>query len=155
MAQLDKLDIKILDILQQDTTIAVKDIAEKIGLTTTPTYERIKKMEQDGVIKDYVALIDPAKAGVGLLVYCNIVLKEQSKEALLSFEKAVSDVPEVIEVMSMSGSYDYMLKIAAKDVNTYNDFLFNVILNIPYIGQYHSSFVLKELKKTTAYQISC
>ncbi|MDZ4759172.1 MAG: Lrp/AsnC family transcriptional regulator [Bacteroidota bacterium] len=153
MPQLDKLDIEILNILQQDSTISVKDIAEKIGLTTTPTYERMKRMEQDGIITNYVALIDREKVGLSLLVYCNIVLKEQSKKALLNFEKSVMKMPEVIEVTSISGNYDYMLKIVAKDVATYNDFVVNVISNIPNIGQYHSSIVLKEVKKETAYKV--
>ncbi len=153
MSNLQKLDIEILNILQMDSTISVKDIAEKIGLTTTPTYERIKRLEQDGIITKYVALIDREKVGLNLLVYCNIVLKEQSKKALMSFENAVLKMPEVLEVISISGTYDYMLKIVAEDINTYNDFVVNVISNIPNIGQYHSSIVLKEVKKETSYKI--
>ena len=153
MSNLQKLDIEILNILQMDSTISVKDIAEKIGLTTTPTYERIKRLEQDGIITKYVALIDREKVGLNLLVYCNIVLKEQSKKALMSFENAVLKMPEVLEIISISGTYDYMLKIVAEDINTYNDFVVNVISNIPNIGQYHSSIVLKEVKKETSYKI--
>ena len=153
MSRLHKLDIDILNILQKDSTIAVKDIAGKIGLSTTPTYERIKRMEQDGIITKYVALVDREKVGLTLLVYCNIVLKEQSKKALMSFENAVLKMPEVLEVISISGTYDYMLKIIAKDIAAYNDFVVNVISNIPNIGQYHSSIVLKEVKKETAYKI--
>jgi DNA-binding Lrp family transcriptional regulator len=150
---LDKIDKDILNILQQDSTIAVKDIADKVGLSTTPTYERIKHLEQKGIITKYVALVDRQKIGLNLLVYCNIVLKEQSKKALLDFEKAISKVPEIIELISISGTYDYMLKIAATDVNAYNDFVMNVIANIPNIGQYHSSIVLNEVKKQTAYKV--
>jgi DNA-binding Lrp family transcriptional regulator len=150
---LDKIDKDILNILQQDSTIAVKEIAEKVGLSTTPTYERIKAMEQNGIITRYVALVDRRKVGLNLLVYCNIVLKEQSKKALLDFERAVAKVPEIIEVISISGTYDYMLKIAAPDIATYNDFVMNVIANIPNIGQYHSSIVLNEVKKQTAYKV--
>lgn len=150
---IDKTDKEILNILQLDCTISVKEIAEKVGLSTTPTYERIKAMEQSGVIKNYVALLDRHKIGVGILVYCNIVLKEQSKKALLDFEKAIINIPEIIEVISISGNYDYMLKIAAKDIARYNDFVMNVIANIPNIGQYHSNIVLNEVKKNTAYKI--
>ncbi len=150
---LDKLDKEILSILQQNSTIAVKDIADKIGLSTTPTYERIRYLEESKVITGYVALIDRKKVGLNLLVYCNIVLKEQSKKALLDFEKTVSRVPEIIEVISISGTYDYMLKIVAADISAYNDFVVNVISNIPNIGQYHSSIVLNEVKKVTAYKI--
>ncbi len=153
MSQPDKFDIAILTILQQNSTISVKEIAEKIGLSATPTYERIRRMEQDKVITKYVALVDREKVGFNLLVYCNIVLKEQSKKALLSFENVVLKIPEVLEVISISGTYDYMLKIAAKDISSYNDFVVNVISNIPNIGQYHSSIVLKEVKRETAYPV--
>lgn len=153
MSQSDKFDIAILNILQQNSTISVKDLAEKIGLSATPTYERVKRMEQDKVITKYVAIVDREKVGLSLLVYCNIVLKEQSKKALMSFENAVLKMPEVLEVISISGTYDYMLKIVAKDISAYNDFVVNVISNIPNIGQYHSSIVLKEVKRETAYKI--
>ena len=153
MNQLDKLDFEILNILQRDSTISAKDIAQKIGLSTTPTYERIKRMEQDNIITKYVALVDREKIGLSLLVYCNIVLKEQSKKALMSFENTVLKMPEVLELISISGSYDYMLKIVAKDISAYNDFVVNVISNIPNIGQYHSSIVLKEVKRETAYKV--
>ncbi len=148
------MDVAILNILQEDSTISIKDIAHKIGLSTTPTYERVKRMEQEQVITKYVALVDREKLGLNLLVYCNIVLKEQSKKALMSFESAVSEMPEILEVISISGTYDYMLKIVAKDISAYNDFVVNVISNIPNIGQYHSSIVLKEVKRDTAYHIS-
>ncbi|CAN5283667.1 Lrp/AsnC family transcriptional regulator [soil metagenome] len=150
---LDKIDKEILNILQNDSTISVKDIAEKVGLSATPTYERIKHLEENGIIKKYVALVDRTKVGLNILVYCNIVLKEQSKKALVDFEKAVSKTPEIIEVISISGNYDYMLKIVAADISAYNEFVMNVIANIPNIGQYHSSIVLNEVKKVTAYKI--
>jgi Lrp/AsnC family transcriptional regulator, leucine-responsive regulatory protein len=151
--ELDEIDRQILNILQQDSTVPVKDIAEKVGLSATPTYERIKFMENSRIITKYVALIDRKKVGINLLVYCNIVLKEQSKKLLLEFEKAVGKVPEILEVISVSGTYDYMLKIAVKDIAGYNDFVMNVIANIPNVGQYHSSIVLNEVKKQTAYRV--
>ncbi len=149
----DNLDIAILNILQNDSTITVKEIAEKIGLSATPTYERVKRMEQNKIITKYVALVDREKVGLSLLVYCNIVLKEQSKKELMSFENSVLKMPEVLEVISISGTYDYMLKIVAKDISSYNDFVVNVISNIPNIGQYHSSIVLNEVKRETALKI--
>lgn len=153
MKQPDEIDVMILNLLQADSSLSIKDIAAEVDLSFTPTYERVKRLEADGFIKKYVALIDPAKVGLGLLVYCNIVLKEQSKKALMDFEKSVSKLPQVIEVMSISGTYDYMLKIAVADIATYNYFVVNVLANIPYIGQYHSNFVLKEVKKETAYKV--
>ena len=150
---LDQIDRQILTILQQDSTVPVKDIAERVGLSTTPTYERIKFMEQNKIITNYVALIDRKKIGINLVVYCNIVLKEQSKKLLLEFEKAVSKIPEIVEVTSVSGTYDYMLKIAVADISAYNDFVVNIVSNIPNVGQYHSSIVLNEVKRYTAYKV--
>jgi len=152
--QLDAKDQLILEILQKDSTISVKDIGEKIGLSFTPTYERIKNLERNGVIKKYVALVDRFKIGVEIVVYCNITLKEQSKEALDEFEKIITPIPQVLDVISLSGNYDYMLKIVAHDIRSYNDFVVDVISNIPNIGQYHSSIVMNECKKETAYPFS-
>lgn len=151
--QLDNKDQLILEILQKDSTISVKDIGEKIGLSFTPTYERIKNLERNGVIKKYVALIDRFKIGVEIVVYCNITLKEQSKEALDEFERRITPIPQVLDVISLSGNYDYMLKIVAHDIRSYNDFVVDVISNIPNIGQYHSSIVMNECKKETAYPL--
>jgi len=150
---IDEIDAAILEILQQDSTVSIKDIAAKVGLSATPTYERIKQLEERGIIRKYVALVDREKIGINLLVYCNVVLKEQSKKALVDFEKAVFKIPEVLEVISISGTYDYMLKIAAADINGYNDFVMNKLANIPNIGQYHSSIVLCEAKRETAYPV--
>ncbi len=143
--------MNILNILQKDCTVSVKDIAKEVGLSYTPTYERIKNMEESGTIKQRVVILDPGKIGINLFSYCNIVLKEQSKEALKNFENSVSKLPEVLEVLSLSGVYDYMLKIASKDINSYNDFVTNKLADIPNIGQYHSHIVMSVIKDETAY----
>jgi DNA-binding Lrp family transcriptional regulator len=98
-----------------------------------------------------VALINRHKVDIGILAYCNITLKEQSKKTILGFEKEVIKHDEIIEVISISGTYDFMLKIYAKDIDDYNRFVVNVIADMPNIGQYHSLFVLNEVKKSTAY----
>lgn len=151
--QLDAKDLAILEILQQDSTISVKEIGERVGLSFTPTYERIKNLEKDHVILKYVALVDRFKIGMQIVVYCNITLKEQSKQALSNFEETIIAIPQVQEVISLSGNYDYMLKIIAEDITSYNAFVVDVISNIPNIGQYHSSIVLNEAKKETAYML--
>jgi Lrp/AsnC family transcriptional regulator len=148
---MNTIDINILNILQKDCTVSVKDIAKEVGLSYTPTYERIKNMEESGTIKQRVVILDPGKIGINLFSYCNIVLKEQSKEALKNFENSVSKLPEVLEVLSLSGVYDYMLKIASKDINSYNDFVTNKLADIPNIGQYHSHIVMSVIKDETAY----
>ena len=149
--QLDAKDLAILEILQQDSTISVKEIGERVGLSFTPTYERIKNLEKDNVVLKYVALVDRFKIGMQIVVYCNITLKEQSKQALSDFERTIIAIPQVQEVISLSGNYDYMLKIISEDITSYNSFVVDVISNIPNIGQYHSSIVLNEAKKETAY----
>jgi len=154
MNTLDQIDIDILNILQKDSTMSVKDIAKKVGLSPTPTYERIKHMEESGLILKYVTLLDREKAGFQLIVYCHIILKEQSKKYLLDFEKSVAKFPEIMEVISLSGNYDYMLKIVAKDISSYNDFVVNSLSNIKNIGQYHSNIVMSMPKHETAFPLS-
>jgi Lrp/AsnC family leucine-responsive transcriptional regulator len=150
---MDKIDARILNIIQKDSTISVKDVAKKVGLSYTPTYERIKQLEESGVIKCRATILDPNKIGIKLFVYCNITLKEQSKKSLLDFEKSVSKVPEIMEVISLSGIYDYMLKIATNDIEAYNNFVMNKLANIPNIGQYHSNIVMSIVKDETAFHL--
>jgi len=148
---MDKTDIKLLNILQKNSNIPIKEIATMIGLSYTPTYERIRILEETGVIKSRVIILDPKKVGIKLFVYCNITLKEQSKKYLLDFEKSVLKIPEIMEVISLSGAYDYMLKIATKDIEAYNNFVMNKLANIPNIGQYHSNIVMNLVKDETAF----
>jgi Lrp/AsnC family leucine-responsive transcriptional regulator len=151
---MDTTDIKILNILQKDCMVSYKDIAKKVGLSYSPTYERIRIMEEAGIIKSRVTILDPNKIGIKLFVYCNITLKEQSKKSLLDFERSVAKLPEVMEVISLSGVYDYMLKIATVDIESYNNFIMNKLANIPNIGQYHSNIVLSIVKDETAYLLN-
>ena len=148
---MNQIDINILNILQKNCTISVKDIAKEVGLSYTPTYERIKHLEESGIIQNRVAILNPSKIGINLFAYCNVVLKEQSQSALQNFEKSVSEFPEVMEVLSLSGVYDYMLKIAAKDIASYNEFIVNKLANTPNIGQYHSHIVMSVVKDETAF----
>jgi len=148
---MDKIDIKILNILQKDCTISVKEIAREVGLSYTPTYERIRNIENMGIIKSRSTILNPAKVGIHLFSYCNVILKEQSNQALLEFEAYIKNIPEIMEVVSLSGNYDYMLKIATKDIESYNQFVVNVLSNTPNIGQYHSNIVMSVVKDETAY----
>lgn len=143
----DRIDIDIIKILQDDSTKAIKDIAKEVGLSATPTYERIKRLEQDGVIKKYVAVIDGQKVGLNIIVYCNVSLKEQSKKALIDFEEAIAKLPEILEVIGLSGNYDYLLKIVSPDIHSYNDFLMNKFSSVPNVGHFHSNIVLAEVKR--------
>lgn len=150
---LDERNIQILEILQHNAKLSVKEIASRINLSFTPTYERIKNMEEAGIIRKYVALVNRQKVGLSIAAYCNITLKEQSESSLLEFEEYAKKIPEIIEIISVSGTYDYMLKIVAPDIDSYNKFVMNTISNLPNMGQYHSSIVLSEVKKETAFKI--
>ncbi len=154
MKPLDTIDLQILNILQEDNLLSVKDIAEKVGLSFTPTYERIKSLKQRGVIIKNVTIVDREAVGYGIMSYCNIVLKEQSQQRLEEFESAIISEPQVLEVVSMSGTYDYMIKVIAKDINDYNNFMTRIVANIPNVGQYHSAIVLSVVKDETKITLS-
>lgn len=149
MKSLDKLDYKILNILQEDNTIAIKDLAERIGLSFTPTYERVKSLKNNGIIKKYVAIVDREKVGCELVAYCNVTIKNKSVEILRDFEEKLNKCPEIVEVVSVSGVYDYMIKIVTKNIKEYNDFVEKTFTNYPHIGDYHSSIVLCTVKEET------
>lgn len=125
-----------------------------VGLSYSPTYERIRNLEEAGIILKRTALLSPSKVGIKLFAYCNITLKKQSQNKLKDFEDYVMNIPEILEVISLSGIYDYMLKIATTDIEAYNDFIINKLANIPNIGQYHSSIVLSMIKNETSYLLS-
>lgn len=149
MKSLDKLDYKILNILQEDNTIAIKDLAERIGLSFTPTYERVKSLKNNGIIKKYVAIVDREKVGYELVAYCNVTIKNKSVEILRDFEEKLNKCAEIVEVVSVSGVYDYMIKIVTKNIKEYNDFVEKTFTNYPHIGDYHSSIVLCTVKEET------
>ena len=149
MKSLDKLDYKILNILQEDNTIAIKDLAERIGLSFTPTYERVKSLKNNGIIKKYVAIVDREKVGYELVAYCNVTIKNKSVEILRDFEEKLNKCPVIVEVASVSGVYDYMIKIVTKNIKEYNDFVEKTFTNYPHIGDYHSSIVLCTVKEET------
>lgn len=151
MKNLDGTDHKILNYLQEDATISIKDLAEKIGLSFTATYERVKSLKNHGVIRKNVVLIDAEKGGFEIMAYCNIVLKEQSNDKLREFEDKIMAEPQVLEVVSLSGQYDYMIKVVAKNIKDYNNFMTTVVANIPNIGQYHSNIVLSVIKNDTKF----
>ena len=122
---LDKKDMAILKLLQENARITVKEISDKIHLSTTPVHERIKRMEESGVIKQYVTLVDQNKVDLNLMVICYVSLKEHSKTAGVKFIKMVNELQEVIECYSISGEFDFMLKVVCKDMNAYYDFHVN------------------------------
>ncbi len=145
----DEKDIAILRLLQQNARITVKEISEKIHLSTTPVHERIKRMEESGIIKQYTTLLDPSKVKRGLMVICYVSLKQHSKNAGDKFIKTILELSEVIECYSISGEFDFMLKVVAEDMNTYYDFHVNKLSPIDNMGHVQSVFVMGIVKQTT------
>ena len=145
---LDAKDLSILALLQQNARITVKEISEKIHLSTTPVHERIKRMEIDGVIKQYVTLVDHSKVKKGLMVICYVSLKAHSKNAGTKFIHAINEMNEIIECYSISGEFDFMLKVVEENMDSYYDFHVNKLSQIENIGNVQSVFVMGVIKDT-------
>lgn len=150
---LDPTDRHILNYLQHDAKLTNKEIADKLGKSVTPVYERIRRLEKEGYIRRYVALLDRQKAGISLLAFTNVQLKEHSYPMLKAFEKAIVKLAEVMECHHMTGSYDYLLKIGVRDMQEYQDFIINKLSRLANIGTVQSSFVMTEIKQDTAFHL--
>jgi Lrp/AsnC family transcriptional regulator, leucine-responsive regulatory protein len=146
---LDEKDLAILHLLQKNARITVKEISDKMHLSTTPVHERIKRMEASGVIKQYATLVDHIKVKKGLMVICYVSLKEHSKNAGSKFIKLIHALNEVIECYSISGEFDFMLKVVCEDMNAYYDFHVNKLSAIENMGHVQSVFVMGRIKETT------
>ena len=145
---LDAKDLAILKLLQGNARVTVKEISEKVNLSTTPVYERIKWMEETGVIKQYATLIDPVKLNKRLMVIGYVSLKQHNKTAGSKFVKTIHDMNEVLECYSISGEFDFMLKIVVEDMNAYYDFHVNRLSEMENIGNVQSVFVMGVVKDT-------
>jgi Lrp/AsnC family leucine-responsive transcriptional regulator len=145
---LDRTDWQVLKLLQQNARITVKEIAESVNLSTTPVHDRVKRLERDGYIKQYATLVDPAKVGKGLMVICYVSLKEHSKTAGSKFIRSIHQLNEVVECFNISGSFDFMLKVVANDMDSYYDFHVNKLSLIENMGQIQSVFVMGVIKQS-------
>jgi DNA-binding Lrp family transcriptional regulator len=143
---LDSTDKKILNFLQQNSKANIKSISLKIGLTQTPTYERIKRLEKAGVIKNYIAVLDKEKVGYTIEVFCQVTLLVHSKDMITRFENAINKIDEVMECFHVAGNYDYLLKIIVKDMNSYQAFLKNKLSVLDSVGNVQSTFVMSSTK---------
>lgn len=151
--QLDKQDFEILDLLQRDARITHKEIGNRLHKSVTPIHVRVKRLEEEGYIKKYVAIVDPVKIGRGLVAYTQVQLKEHSQEALAGFQKEAIKLSEVLECYHMSGIFDFLLKIAISDMNAYNELLMTKLSKLPDVGNMQSFFVLSSAKQETAYPV--
>ena len=147
---LDSVDIQILRALQENARLTTKELAAKVNLSTTPVFERLKRLEKSGFIRKYVAVLDAQKLGRGFTVFCSVKLKQMNRAVARDFISVIKDIPQVAECYNVSGEYDYLLKIQAPDMKYYNEFIINVLGTINSIGSILSSFVMDEIKNTHA-----
>ena len=151
---LDETDRKILRILQRDSHLTVKELAAKLHLSTSPTFERQKRLERDGFIERYMAVVNPHKVGNGIMVMCNIRLKQHSQELIQEFMDVVQNIEEITECYNTSGDYDFLIKVYARDRKSYQQFMLNTLGTINCIGSLHSIFVIDETKNTHGVPVS-
>ena len=144
----DKKDLAILRLLQENARITIKEISAKVHLSTTPVHERIKRMEESGVIKQYATLVDHTKVKKGLMVICYVSLKQHSRNAGDKFIKTIRELNEVIECYNISGEFDFMLKVVCEDMNAYYDFHVNKLSQMENMGHVQSVFVMGIIKET-------
>lgn len=150
---LDRLDRKILSILQEDATIPVAEVAKRVGLSTTPCWRRIQKLEEDGVILRRVALLDPKSVNTKVTVFVSIVTNQHSEEWLRRFAELIREFPEVVEFYRMSGQVDYLLRVVVPDIEAYDAFYKRLIAKIE-ISDVSSAFAMEQIKYTTALPLS-
>ncbi len=150
---MDAIDKKLLLLLQTDSKKTTKELSLKLNLSVTAVYERIKKLEREGVIDKYVVLLNRNKINKGFMVFCHIKLLQHTKEFILQFEKEVIKLNEVLECFHVSGDYDYILKISIKDMEEYREFMVRKLTTLQHIGSTHSTFTIGEVKNTTVFEI--
>jgi Lrp/AsnC family transcriptional regulator len=150
---LDRLDRKILSILQEDATIPVAEVAKRVGLSTTPCWRRIQKLEEDGVILRRIALLDPKSVNTKVTVFVSIVTNQHSEEWLRRFAELIREFPEVVEFYRMSGQVDYLLRVVVPDIEAYDAFYKRLIAKIE-ISDVSSAFAMEQIKYTTALPLS-
>ena len=150
MEHLDATDVKILKLLQEDSNITTKELAKKVHLSVTPVFERVKKLEKEDYIKQYVAILNADKLEKSLIVFCNITLKQHTKEIGNKFVQDIKSLSQVTECYNISGDYDFLLKVLVKDMKGYQDFVLNHLGSVENIGSAHSTFVMGEIKHSYA-----
>lgn len=149
----DEKDIKLLNLLQEDGKQTNKELSNKLNLSVTAVYERIKKLEAQGTIAKYVALVKKERVDKAFVAFCHIKLLQHSKDYVLNFEKEVANLQEVLECYHISGDYDYLLKVHVRDMDEFRDFMVKKLTTISHIGSTHSMFVINQVKHTTALTI--
>lgn len=148
--EINAIDRRIIAALQEDATVSLADLAERVGASSASCWRRIKALETSGVLTRTVRLVDPEKVGRGVNVLCNIRMRSHAREARQAFEEFVQTRPEIVETFSMSGEWDYLLRVVVADVAGYNHFLMQILLGHPSVADASSHFALSMTKYTTA-----
>ena len=146
--KLDKTDLQILRILQENARLTTKELASRVSLSSTPVFERLKRLEKEAHITKYSAVLDATKLNQGFIVFCSVKLSRLNKEIAENFTQIIQGIPEVTECYNISGDYDYLLKIHAPNMKYYQAFILNVLGTIDSLGSLRSTFVMDEIKQT-------
>lgn len=153
MEKLDAIDLRLLRILQANSNQTTKELAAKVNLSTTPVFERVKRLENEGYIQKYVAIVDAEKLNLGFVVFCNVKLKQLNTEIALAFTEAVRQIPEVTECYNISGHFDYLLKIHVADMKQYQEFILHKLGRLESLGSLESVFVMDCAKREIGVEI--
>jgi Lrp/AsnC family leucine-responsive transcriptional regulator len=148
METLDRVDLEILRTLQENARLTTKELASRVSLSSTPVFERLKRLERGGYIKKYMAVLDAEKLNQGFVVFCNVKLRRMNKDIALDFVERIKEIPEVTECYNTSGNFDYLLKVHAPNMKYYQEFLIHKLGTIESLGSIESSFVMDEIKHT-------
>jgi DNA-binding Lrp family transcriptional regulator len=151
---LDAIDRRILRHLQENARTTSAELAERAGISASPCWRRVKALEQRGVIRSYVTLLDPAALGLSISVFTSVSLEKQIEPALETFQRAVRKRPEVMECYLMTGDFDYLLRVVVPNLDAYERFLMDHLTRVPGVASIKSSFALKQVKYTTALPIA-
>ena len=146
MDTLDTVDIQILRTLQENARLTTKELAARVHLSTTPVFERLKRLESNGYIKKYIAVLDAEKLNQGFVVFCNVKMHRMSHDIAEQFSQMVKGIPEVTECYNVAGSFDYLLKVHAANMKYYREFVLNVLGSIEGLGSIESTFVMDTIK---------
>ncbi|MEM7003241.1 MAG: Lrp/AsnC family transcriptional regulator [Pseudomonadota bacterium] len=153
MKSLDSFDIKILRELQRNADISMQELGDKVGLSHTPCWRRVKRLEQEGVIRGKVTLLDAQSLHLAVNVFVHVTLKNHRENGLALFEESVQSIEEIVECYTVSGDKDFLLRVVVADVAAYEHLLKHVLINLPGVDNLSSTFALRQVKYTTAYPL--
>lgn len=153
MVKLDAVDKRLLEFLQNDSKMNVKEVADQLNMTKTPIYERIKRYDREGIVEKYVAVLNRDMVSNSMVVFCSVSLESQKLEEIQKFSDAIKKIPEVMEGYLMGGANDFLLKVVVSDLNAYHQFSSGKLAALPNVGQIKSTFVLNEIKRSTVFPL--